>query len=91
MTTEVDVVEQEGSPRDGVFFIRRGSKGKWLRSRLSMTTADDVVEHEGSPRDGVFFIRRGGRRVAELTYRMLGEAALVVMDGTPAYADVRKA
>ena len=42
-----------------------------------MTTADDVVEHEGSPRDGVFFIRRGGRRVAELTYRMLGEAALV--------------
>ena len=56
-----------------------------------MTTEVDVVEQEGSPRDGVFFIRRGGRRVAELTYRMLGEAALVVMDGTPAYADVRKA
>jgi hypothetical protein len=42
-----------------------------------MTAPDDVIEHQASPREGVFFIQRDGKRVAELTYRMLGETAVV--------------
>ena len=42
-----------------------------------MTTSNDVVQHEGTAHDGVFFIMRGTDRVGELTYRMLGGAAVV--------------
>jgi predicted GNAT family acetyltransferase len=42
-----------------------------------MTTSNDVVQHERAPHDGVFFIMRGAERVGELTYRMLGETAIV--------------
>ncbi len=38
---------------------------------------EDAIHHEDDSRRGAFFIEREGRRVAELTYRMLGESALV--------------
>jgi predicted GNAT family acetyltransferase len=41
------------------------------------TPQDDAIRHEGGDRNGMFFLEREGRRVAELTYRMLGETAVV--------------
>ena len=38
---------------------------------------EDPIRHEGGDRHGMFFIEREGRRVAELTYRMLGDTAVV--------------
>ena len=38
-----------------------------------MTIPQDDIRHQ----DGAFFIEREGRRVAELTYRMMGETAVV--------------
>ena len=35
------------------------------------------IRHEGGERQGAFFIEREGRRVAELTYRMMGADAMV--------------
>ena len=40
-------------------------------------TPEDPIRHEDDSRHGLFFIEREGRRVAELTYRMLGETAVV--------------
>jgi predicted GNAT family acetyltransferase len=37
---------------------------------------DDAIRHEDGAR-GAFFVEREGRRVAELTYRLLGETAVV--------------
>jgi len=37
----------------------------------------DPVLHDHGERNGVFFIEREGRRVAELTYRMMGDTAVV--------------
>jgi uncharacterized protein len=37
----------------------------------------DAIRHDGGERNGMFFIERDGRRVAELTYRMNGETAVV--------------
>lgn len=36
---------------------------------------DDAIRHDDST--GAFFVEREGRRVAELTYRMMGETAVV--------------
>jgi len=41
------------------------------------TPQEDTVRHEDGERNGSFFVEREGRRVAELTYRMLGETAVV--------------
>jgi predicted GNAT family acetyltransferase len=38
---------------------------------------EDTIRHEGDSPAGAFFIEREGRRVAELTYRMSGETAVV--------------
>ena len=35
------------------------------------------ILHEGGERHGAFFIEREGKRVAELTYRMMGGDAMV--------------
>ncbi|SRR5258705_8606527 len=40
-----------------------------------MTT--DPIHHNHAERGGIFFIERDGRRVAELTYRMMGDTAVV--------------
>ena len=40
-------------------------------------TPDDPILHEDGERHGAFFIERDGRRVAELTYRMAGDTAIV--------------
>ena len=40
------------------------------------TTPEDAIRHEDGTH-GAFFVEREGRRVAELTYRMLGETAIV--------------
>ena len=43
-----------------------------------MTAApNDPIRHDDGERNGMFFIEREGRRVAELTYRMLGDTAVV--------------
>ena len=42
-----------------------------------MTDTSQDIRHEGGERHGAFFIEREGRRVAELTYRMNGETAVV--------------
>jgi uncharacterized protein len=42
-----------------------------------MTTAADEIRHECGEHEGAFFIEREGRRVAELTYRMMGADARV--------------
>ena len=43
-----------------------------------MTTPDlDPIRHDHTDRNGTFFIEREGRRVAELTYRMTGDTAVV--------------
>lgn len=41
------------------------------------TPQEDAIRHEDGDRHGIFFVEREGRRVAELTYRMLGETAVV--------------
>ena len=41
------------------------------------TPQEDDIRHEDGERHGMFFVEREGRRVAELTYRMLGETAVV--------------
>src|SRR5258706_3503678 len=38
---------------------------------------EPAVRHDHGERNGVFFIEREGRRVAELTYRMMGETVVV--------------
>jgi len=40
-------------------------------------TATDPIVHDQAERNGTFFIEREGRRVAELTYRMTGDTAVV--------------
>ena len=45
------------------------------------------IRHEGGERQGAFFIEREGKRVAELTYRMMGADAMV--DHTWVDPDVR--
>ncbi|MGZ5105047.1 MAG: GNAT family N-acetyltransferase [Usitatibacter sp.] len=35
------------------------------------------IRHESRERDGAFFVERDGRRVAELTYHMMGADAMV--------------
>ena len=42
-----------------------------------MTDTRQDIRHEGGERHGAFFIEREGRRVAELTYRMMGADAMV--------------
>jgi predicted GNAT family acetyltransferase len=42
-----------------------------------MTAPTPDIRHESGERDGVFFIEREGKRVAELTYRMMGADAMV--------------
>jgi hypothetical protein len=42
-----------------------------------MTGTRQDIRHEGGERHGAFFIEREGRRVAELTYRMMGADAMV--------------
>jgi uncharacterized protein len=42
---------------------------------MSARTQD--IQHEGGERRGAFYIEREGRRVAELTYRMMGADAMV--------------
>jgi predicted GNAT family acetyltransferase len=42
-----------------------------------MTAPTHDIRHEGGERHGAFFIEREGRRVAELTYRMMGPDAMV--------------
>ncbi len=42
-----------------------------------MSEAADDIRHESGERSGAFFIERGGRRIAELTYRMMGADARV--------------
>ena len=39
--------------------------------------ADDSIRHDDGDRNGIFFVEREGRRVAELTYRMNGDTAVV--------------
>ena len=41
------------------------------------TPQDDAILHEHGDRNGLFYVQREGRRVAELTYRMLGDTAVV--------------
>jgi predicted GNAT family acetyltransferase len=38
---------------------------------------EDPIRHEDDQRHGTFFVEREGRRVAELTYRMNGDTAVV--------------
>jgi len=38
---------------------------------------EDPIHHEDGDRHGMFFIEREGRRVAELTYNMHGDTAVV--------------
>jgi predicted GNAT family acetyltransferase len=40
------------------------------------TPQDDSIRHEDG-KTGTFFVEREGRRVAELTYRMTGDTAVV--------------
>lgn len=40
-------------------------------------TQEDPIRHDNGERNGMFFIEREGRRVAELTYRMAGDTAVV--------------
>ena len=40
------------------------------------TPQEDAIRHEDGS-NGTFFVEREGRRVAELTYRMRGETAVV--------------
>ena len=40
------------------------------------TPPEDSIRHEDG-NHGTFFVEREGRRVAELTYRMLGDTAIV--------------
>lgn len=42
-----------------------------------MSGAADEIRHDGGERDGAFFIEHDGRRIAELTYRMMGADAMV--------------
>lgn len=42
-----------------------------------MTAPTQDIRHESGERDGAFFIEREGKRVAELTYRMMGADATV--------------
>lgn len=42
---------------------------------MSGDTGD--IRHESGERQGAFFIEREGRRIAELTYRMMGADAMV--------------
>ena len=42
-----------------------------------MSPIPNDIRHEGGERQGAFFIEREGRRVAELTYRMMGADAMV--------------
>lgn len=42
-----------------------------------MSAAAGEIRHEGRERDGSFFIERDGRRIAELTYRMMGADAML--------------
>ena len=43
-----------------------------------MTTPDlEPIRHDHNERNGMFFIEHEGRRVAELTYRMMGDTAVV--------------
>jgi uncharacterized protein len=42
-----------------------------------MTDPAQQIHHESVERSGAFFIEREGRRVAELTYRMMGGDAMV--------------
>ena len=37
----------------------------------------DPIRHDHNDRNGMFFIEQDGRRVAELTYRMAGDTAVV--------------
>jgi predicted GNAT family acetyltransferase len=37
----------------------------------------DPIRHDQTERNGMFFVEREGRRVAELTYRMTGDTAVV--------------
>ena len=37
----------------------------------------EPVRHDRGERNGMFFVEREGRRVAELTYRMMGETVVV--------------
>ena len=41
------------------------------------TPQEDAVRHDDGERNGTFFVEREGRRVAELTYRMMGATAVV--------------
>ena len=41
------------------------------------SSPQDAIHHEDDPRHGAFFVEREGRRIAELTYRMLGDTAVV--------------
>lgn len=42
-----------------------------------MSAAAGEIRHEGGERDGSFFIERDGRRIAQLTYRMMGADAML--------------
>ncbi len=42
-----------------------------------MTEPTHDIRHEGGERRGAFFIEREGRRIAELTYRMMGADAML--------------
>ncbi len=42
-----------------------------------MSGPNPEIRHESGERHGAFFIERDGRRVAELTYRMMGADAMV--------------
>jgi uncharacterized protein len=41
------------------------------------STSQDEIRHDNGERHGMFYVEREGRRVAELTYRMLGDTAVV--------------
>jgi len=41
------------------------------------STPQDEIRHDDGERHGMFYVERDGRRVAELTYRMLGDTAVV--------------
>jgi hypothetical protein len=38
----------------------------------------DAISHEERGNHGIFFIERGGERVAELTYRKMGDSRIVI-------------
>ena len=40
-------------------------------------TPSDEIRHEDGARHGAFFVEKGGRRVAELTYNLAGDTAVV--------------